>query len=825
MLLGILGVLLLLAAWQVVGATGIAGHALPPLTDVVTTFVERFALLMRATGATAARAAIGGAIGLVLGLILAAVTAWWPRSGRTVVRSAVIVNAVPIVAIGPVLMSLEARPYIPEIFAALSVLFSTVITASDGMRAAAASSRDLFQVFRASRSTRFRHLDLPSALPLLADALRLAVPAAVLGALLGEWFGADRGLGVVMVSSMRNIQYAQLWAAALIAVLVSLVAYALATALERAASARFSRTGDAPAEMAPLTRLAATVTGIAVPAAVVVLWQLWIAIGDVPLIVAPPPLDVAVALGADPGEYFAAAGLTLGLSAGGVAVGGLIGLLLAVAVSLAPWLSAMLSPLALVIPTVPIVVFIPIVGSFFGYGVRLVRAHGVLPHLCAGTDRTAGPPRRQRRPVHGVSDRTPAPPHLAGASGRGPLAPARPPPRRRQRHPHRDQRGVAHGPGRSRSPAEREARDARHGRILGSRRRRGHHGGARLCGRRTARARRRPAVAIVNRSLIALPKVHVHAHLDGSYPLAAVRALAKRSGDRFTVPEDYPTVWDFFDAYGTVPPLVGDLDDLRMLCRALVHAEAAAGVRYLEPAIEPQLYAPRLGDLAAVTSAIVDALQQAAAETGIEVGGNLTINTDQDEEIAVALAELAASFAGRGITALGTAGFVEPAGLSRFARAAGIARDAGLQVVAHAGQTGGPASIREALDEIGATRISHGVHAVDDPELVARLAEERIVLDVCPTSNVRLGISASLAQHPAPRLIAAGVPVTLNADDSLWFATSVVDQYQTARTVWGFDDAALADLARCGALIPGMSERTRSEYEVSLAAWFTAAPG
>jgi adenosine deaminase len=332
-------------------------------------------------------------------------------------------------------------------------------------------------------------------------------------------------------------------------------------------------------------------------------------------------------------------------------------------------------------------------------------------------------------------------------------------------------------------------------------------------------------VAIMSRSLIALPKVHVHAHLDGCYPLAAVRALAQRAGRHFAVPDEYPTIWEFFDAYGTVPPLVRDLDDLRALCRALVHAEAAAGVRYLEPAIEPQLYAPRIGDLTAVTGAIVDALQEAAVEAGIEVGGNLTINTDQDEELAVTLAELAASFAGRGITALGTAGFVEPAGLARFAGAAAVARDAGLQVVAHAGQTGGPDSIREALDEIGATRISHGVHAIDDPELVARLVEERIVLDICPTSNVQLGVSGSLAEHPAPRLIAAGVPITLNADDSLWFATSVVDQYRTARAVWGFDDAALAALARCGALIPGMSERTRSEYEVSLAAWFTAAPG
>lgn len=326
-------------------------------------------------------------------------------------------------------------------------------------------------------------------------------------------------------------------------------------------------------------------------------------------------------------------------------------------------------------------------------------------------------------------------------------------------------------------------------------------------------------------SLVDLPKVHVHAHLDGSYPRRAVEQLAGDQGRAFDVPDRFETVWEFFDAYGSVPALVRSPDDLRRLCTALVAAEAAAGVRYLEPAIEPQLYAPRLGSLERVTAVMVDALQQAAAEVGIDVGANLTINTDQDEELAVELAQIAAAHAGRGITALGTAGFVEPAGLGRFARAAGIAADAGLQVVAHAGQTGGPDSIREALDELGATRISHGVKAVHDPELVARLAEERIVLDVCPVSNVRLGVSTSLPTHEAVALIDAGVPVTLNADDSLWFGRGVVAQYEIARHEWGFDDARLSTVASAGLLIPGMAPRTRSEYEVALAAWFTAAPG
>jgi adenosine deaminase len=324
---------------------------------------------------------------------------------------------------------------------------------------------------------------------------------------------------------------------------------------------------------------------------------------------------------------------------------------------------------------------------------------------------------------------------------------------------------------------------------------------------------------MTTRPLDLLPKVHVHAHLDGSYPRPAVEALATAQGASFGVPARFGTVWDFFDAYGTVPALVRDLEDLRALCHALVQAEAAAGVLYFEPAIEPQLYAPRLGSLERVTQAILDALGEAATDTGIAVGANLTVNTDQDEPIAGELAAIAARHADHGITAFGTAGFEEPAGLVRFARAACVAKEAGLQVVAHAGQTGGPESIREALDVIGATRISHGVTAVRDPDLLARLAQEQIVLDVCPTSNVALGIVPSLAEHPVPALVRAGVPVTLNADDALWFSHDVTGQYGIARDIWGFDDDALARLAGNGLLVPGLKGDARMRFQEEIAAW------
>ncbi|PZF60760.1 adenosine deaminase [Curtobacterium sp. MCBD17_013] len=326
--------------------------------------------------------------------------------------------------------------------------------------------------------------------------------------------------------------------------------------------------------------------------------------------------------------------------------------------------------------------------------------------------------------------------------------------------------------------------------------------------------------------LRALPKTHLHAHLDGSYPVDAVRALATRRGLPFHRPERFADVWAFFDAYGTVPALVATHEDLAALCRALVHAEAAEGVRYLEPAVEPQLYAERLGGNEQVLRTVLAAFAEAAADaaaagTPVEVGADLTLNTDADADLADELGALAARFAGSGVTALGTACFDEDGDLAPFVGAARAARAAGLPVVSHAGQTGGPDRVTAVLDVLGASRISHGFRAVEDARVTDRLATEGIVCDVCPVSNVRLGVVADLASHPAPILVERGVPVTLNADDPLWFGATVSDQYAIARTTWGFDDQALADLARTGTRATGMSADTRDRFDRELTAWLT----
>jgi adenosine deaminase len=298
-----------------------------------------------------------------------------------------------------------------------------------------------------------------------------------------------------------------------------------------------------------------------------------------------------------------------------------------------------------------------------------------------------------------------------------------------------------------------------------------------------------------------------------------VAALFGRRGLVFAPPERFANVDDFFAAYITVADMVADLDELAGLCRALVVAESRQGVLYLEPAVEPQLYAPRLGTVDDVLAVMCAAFTSAAIDRDVEVGALVTVNTDGGPEGASEMAHLAASHAGRGVVAFGTAGFVEPAGLARFAEPVAIARAAGLDVVCHAGQTGGPASVIDALDNLHPDRIAHGIHAARDLALLRRLAAEGVVCDVCPTSNVALGVVADLASHPLPVLVAAGVAVTLNADDELWFGASISDQYELARTAFFFDDATIAQIALAGGRAGGMSQGMRERLERGVAAW------
>jgi adenosine deaminase len=195
-----------------------------------------------------------------------------------------------------------------------------------------------------------------------------------------------------------------------------------------------------------------------------------------------------------------------------------------------------------------------------------------------------------------------------------------------------------------------------------------------------------------------------------------------------------------------------------------------------------------------------------------------------DPADAVEQAKLAARYAGRGVVSFGLANDEALFPPEPFAPAYDIARDAGLLSTPHAGELAGPASIRGALEALGADRIQHGVRAVEDPELVKRLAESGVCLDVCPTSNVMLSVVPTIHQHPLPVLLDAGVRCSLNGDDPLLFGPGLLEEYSLCREAFGFDDATLAAIARVSIEASGAPASVKVAGLAGIDAWL-ASPG
>jgi len=280
----------------------------------------------------------------------------------------------------------------------------------------------------------------------------------------------------------------------------------------------------------------------------------------------------------------------------------------------------------------------------------------------------------------------------------------------------------------------------------------------------------------------------------------------------------------FVRLYRAAAAVLRTPDDYVRLVNEVVQDAAADGVVWLEPA---EWLAPgqpeRLGlaDAQAVLDVLLDAGRQASARFGAAVGWMVSSNRTRLPEEAIALARLAERYAGRGVVAFGLAddelkGQPEP-----FAAAFDIARAAGLIASPHAGEHGGPDSVRGALDALGARRIQHGVRSVEDPELLRRLADSDVCLDVCPTSNVQLRVVESLAVHPLPALLDAGVNVSLNADDPLFFGSGVLAEYELARHTFGLDDKSLAHIAACSIRASGAPPALKSKALADIDAWLT----
>ena len=322
----------------------------------------------------------------------------------------------------------------------------------------------------------------------------------------------------------------------------------------------------------------------------------------------------------------------------------------------------------------------------------------------------------------------------------------------------------------------------------------------------------------LNRLLEAMPKAELHLHLDGSLRVETALELARTRG------VEAPTTWrGMFDALVAPMPcrdqaellkafdlpiaLMQDAEALERIAAELVESKAAEGVRYVEIRWGPLLHVARGLSPADGIDAVVRGAQDAAVRTGTIVRLIATALRSHDPDDNARLAETASRFRDRGLTGWDLAGqearFPDPL---THGRAFEAARAGGLRITVHAGEWGGAAQVRRAL-EVAPERIAHGEAASDDPALVAELVSRGVCLDLCPTSNVQAGIVPTLADHALARLHRAGAPVTLSTDDTTVSDISLTEEYRhaiadiglTLPELWAIDrfalDVAFADEA------------------------------
>jgi len=337
------------------------------------------------------------------------------------------------------------------------------------------------------------------------------------------------------------------------------------------------------------------------------------------------------------------------------------------------------------------------------------------------------------------------------------------------------------------------------------------------------------------RDLRTLPKAHLHLHFTGSLRPATMRELAAhhdvrlpdalRSGEPPELTATDERGWFRFQRlYDTARSVVRSEADIRRLVLEAAEDDRAEGSGWLEIQVDPTTYATWLGGLTPTTELILDAAREAQAATGVGIGVVIAANRTRHPLDARTLARLAARYAGEGVVGFGLSNDERRGSAEDFAPAFRIAARAGLVSVPHGGELAGAESVAACLDLLGADRIGHGVRAVEAPGLVRRLAEAQTTLEVCPTSNVRLGVYAGPADVPLRTLRDAGVPVALGADDPLLFGSRLVDQYVVARHDHAMTDAELAELARGSVRGSRAPDDVRARLLSGIDAWL-AAPG
>ncbi|MFT4287919.1 adenosine deaminase [Nocardioides sp.] len=339
------------------------------------------------------------------------------------------------------------------------------------------------------------------------------------------------------------------------------------------------------------------------------------------------------------------------------------------------------------------------------------------------------------------------------------------------------------------------------------------------------------------RELRALPKAHLHLHFTGSMRHGTLLELAARDGIR--LPDQLVNEWPpqlsaadekgwfrFQRLYDVARSVLRTEGDLRRLIREAAEDDVADGGRWLEIQVDPSGYAARFGGITNVTELILDAVAATSAQTGLGMAVVIAANRTRHPLDARTLARLAAQYAGhgpgKGVVGFGLSNDERRGTTADFTHAFSIAERAGLMLVPHGGELRGPEHVRQVVEFLHPARLGHGVRSAEDPAVLDSIVEAGIALEVCPTSNVSLGVYQSLAEVPLPTLVEAGATVALGADDPLLFGSRLLGQYAAMRAAHELDDARLADLARMSVRASAAPESVKAALLADVDAWLTA---
>ncbi|HEV7203723.1 MAG TPA: adenosine deaminase [Jatrophihabitans sp.] len=329
-----------------------------------------------------------------------------------------------------------------------------------------------------------------------------------------------------------------------------------------------------------------------------------------------------------------------------------------------------------------------------------------------------------------------------------------------------------------------------------------------------------------------LPKAELHVHHVGSASPRIVAELAARHEGASPVPADparlaeYFTFTDFahfITVYLSVVDLIRDAEDIWTLTYEVARDLAAQQVRYAELTLTPYSSVTRGIAAEAFCEAVEDARRRAAADHGVQLAWCFDIPGEAGLAAADVTLDIATRLRPDGLVSFGLGGPEIGVPREQFAPHFAAARAEGLRSVPHAGESTGPETIWDALTHLGAERIGHGIAAAQDPRLLAHLAAEQIPLEICPTSNVCTRSVPSLAEHPLPAIVAAGVPVSINSDDPPMFSTTLNREYEIAAELLDLDRAGVAELARAGVRASFLDHTAQAELLGEIDA-YAAAP-